>query len=173
MQLLRILRLDDSDQQVYRPAAAAGELALPGAFMFTFAERDPGGLDGAELHAFRRGFLGIDSFGWGTLVTVGEVTADERTHVLERLSTLFEQRFGAPDAAAARDQAEQELAFAERLCQQPLNTILSLERSLDAEGSVREQFRVHRQEARWENEHPIFSIIRDEGELTPPGEPRS
>ncbi len=169
LQLLRILRLDDSDREVYRPAAEAGELAIPGAFIFTFAETDPGNLDGPELHAFRRGFLGVDSLGWGTLVTVGQATAEDRTHLLTRLTTVFLERFGAPTPEAAREQAEQELGFAEHLCQQPLNTILSVERSLESGGGVREQFSTHRQEAGWEGQHPVFSIVPDEDDLAPPG----
>lgn len=169
LQVLRILRLDDSDEQVYRSTAEAGELAVPGAFMFTFAETDPGELEGSEWHAFRRGFLGVDSLGWGTLVTVGHASPDERAHLLERLTTIFVERFGAPTAAAAREQAEQELGFAEHLCKQPLNTILSVERSVDSEGGVREQFSTHRQEAGWEGQHPVFSIVPDEDDLVPPG----
>lgn len=162
MHLLRILRLDDSDQEVYRPPAAAGEIAVPGAFMFTFADTPPDSLEGPEREAFRRGFLGVDSLGWGTLVAVGEATAEERTRLTERLADIFVEHFGAPDAAAAREQALEELAFADRLCQQPLNTILSVERSLDAAGDVREQFHTHRQQASWDSAYAVFSITPDE-----------
>lgn len=155
--LLRILRLDDSDNSIYRTAATAGELAVPGTFMTTFSDRDPESLEGPDRAAFRNGFLGVDTLGWGTLVTVGEATADERRHVVERLIRVFLERFGAPDTAAAREQAEEELAFVERLCQRPVNTILSVERSL-ADGAVREQYRTHRQEAGWEGAHPVFTF---------------
>ncbi len=157
--LLRILRLDDSDRQLYEPVAGAGELAIPGAFMFTFADTDPGTLEGSQREAMRRGFLGVDSLGWGTLVTVGEATAEEREHVLQRLSEVFLSRFGAPDTAAARDQAEQELSFADRLCQQPVNTILSVEREVNADGHLRERFHTHRQRAAWDGDHPVFSML--------------
>lgn len=164
LNLLRILRLDDSDTQVYRPAADAGELAVPGTFMFTFADRDPAELEGPEQEAFRRGFLGVDSLGWGTLVTIGEVTADEREYVLERLTHVFVEQFGAPDTAAARAQAEEELAFVDRLCRRPANTILSLDRTLDeGDGGVREQFRTHRQQAQWDGGHSVFSIVPEGG----------
>lgn len=163
--LLRVLRLDDSDTQVYRPAAAAGELAVPGTFMFTFADRDPADLEeGPEREAFRRGFLGVDSLGWATLVTIGEATSAERRYVLERLTYIFVERFGAPDTAAAREQAEEELAFVDRLCQRSVNTILSLERGLDDDaGGVREQFRTHRQQAQWDGGHGVFSIVPEGG----------
>lgn len=164
LNLLRILRLDDSDTEVYRPAAAGGELAVPGTFMFTFADTDPAELEGPEQEAFRRGFLGIDSLGWGTLVTIGEATAAERQYLLDRLTHVFVEHFGAPDTAAAREQAEEELAFLERLCRRPANTILSLERTLDdGDGGVREQFRTHRQQAQWDGAHGVFSIVPEGG----------
>lgn len=162
--LLRILRLDDSDTQVYRPAAEAGELAVPGTFMFTFADTDPAELEGPEQEAFRRGFLGVDSLGWGTLVTIGEATPAERRYVLDRLTHVFVERFGAPDTAAAQEQAEEELAFVDRLCRRSTNTILSLERSLDdSAGGVHEQFRTHRQQAQWDGGHGVFSIVPEGG----------
>jgi len=157
LRLLRILRLDDTDAQVYTPAAAAGEPAVPGTFMFTFASTDPARLAGSEAEAFRRGFLGLDSLGWGTLVTVGEAGEAERQYMLDRLVHVFTERFGAPDRAAALAQAEQEMAFLDQLCRRPLNTILSLERSL-VDDEVEEQFRTHTQQAQWEGAAPVFRI---------------
>lgn len=162
MHLLRILRLDQSDREVYRAAAAPGELAVPGTFMFTFSERNPEDFAGPDREAFERGFLGIDSLGWGTLVTVGEATPDEREYLLDRLGAIFVEHFGAPSAAAAREQATEELSFAERLCQRPVNTIFSLQRSLDEHGHVREQFRTHQQKTPWEGERPVVAIVPDE-----------
>jgi len=157
LRLLRILRLDDSDEQVYFPVAAAGELAVPGTFMFTFGDADPARLAGTDAEAFRRGFLGLDSLGWGTLVTVGEAGESERRYVLDRLAHVFVERFGAPDTATARDQANEELAFLERLCRRPVNTILSLERSV-ADDEVSEQYRTHRQRAEWDGGHSVFHM---------------
>lgn len=158
MPLLRILRLDDSDTEVYFPAAAAGEPAVPGTFMFTFAETDLSMLGGCDAEAFRRGFLGLDSLGWGTLVTVGEATEAERRYVLERLTHVFVERFGAPGQAAALEQAREELEFVDRLCERPLNTILSLERSVE-DDDVAEQFSTHAQSADWEASYPVVRIV--------------
>ncbi|MDX1608521.1 MAG: DUF6505 family protein [Halofilum sp. (in: g-proteobacteria)] len=162
MRLLRILRLDDSDEQVYFPAAAAGEPAVPGTFMFTFSDTDPARLGGSDYEAFRRGFLGLDSLGWGTLVTIAKATETERQYVLERLAHVFVERFGAPNHWAAMEQAHEELEFVDRLCRRPLNTILSLERGLDGD-EVSEQFSTHSQQADWEGSHPVVRIV-PEGE---------
>ena len=165
MRLLRILRLDESDAQVYFPVADAGEPAVPGTFMFTFDDTDPSRLAGCDAEAFRHGFLGLDSLGWGTLVTIGEATEAERQYVLDRLTHVFLERFGAPDHAAALEQAQEELAFVDRLCRRPLNTILSIERTLE-DDEVSEQFTTHTQQADWEQ--PGYPVIR----IVPEGEER-
>lgn len=160
MRLLRILRLDDSDAEVYLPAAKAGELAVPGTFIFTFDNVPPERLGGSAAEAFRRGFLGLDSMGWGTLVTIAEVSDADRQAALDRLTAVFIDQFGAPDEAAARAQAEEELAFVDRLCERPINTILSLERSIGEDDNVEEQFHTHEQpQASWESPHPVVRII--------------
>ena len=165
MRLLRILRLDESDLEVYLPAARAGELAVPGTFMYTFADVPPEQLGGSAAEAFRRGFLGVDTLGWGTLVTVAEATPSDREHVLERLTAAFIQRFGAPDHPAARAQAEEEIAFVDQLCNKPINTILSLERALGEDGDVEEQFHTHEQQARhWDDTFPVVRIIPEDRE---------
>lgn len=164
LRLLRILRLDESDLEVYLPAARAGELAVPGTFMYTFSDTPPEELGGSSAEAFRRGFLGVDTLGWGTLVTVAEATEADREHVLERLTATFIQRFGAPDHPSALAQAEEELAFVDQLCNKPVNTIVSLERSIGEEGDVEEQFQTHEQQARhWDDTFPVVRII-PEGE---------
>jgi len=160
LRLLRVLRLDDSDSEVYLPAARAGEFAVPGTFMFTFDDVPPERLGGSAAEAFRRGFLGTETVGWATLVTIAEATETERRTVRERLTHVFIERFGAPDESAAREQADEELAFVDELCQRPTNTILSLERSVDDDGHVEEQFRTHQQpEADWQGPQPVVRII--------------
>jgi len=158
------LRLDDSDAEIYLPAAKAGELAVPGTFMFTFDDVPPERLGGSEAEAFRRGFLGLDSIGWGTLVTVAEATEADRRCAIERMTAVFLDRFGAPDQASAEAQAEEELNFVDQLCQRPTHTILSLERSIGADGDVEEQFHTHEQQADWSQPFPVVRLIpEDEG----------
>ena len=59
MKLLRTIQLDPSDTFIFEPAAAPGEWAVPGAFVFW--DRDPTTLEGKARSAFRGGFLGVDS----------------------------------------------------------------------------------------------------------------
>ena len=114
MKLLRTIRLDPSDTFVFERAAEPGEWAVSGAFMF--ADADPEALDGKPRAAFRGGFLGVASFGWSTLVQIVEASEDDRAAVVEMLGRQFHERLGAPDLAAARAAAEEEVAFAASLC---------------------------------------------------------
>ncbi len=55
------------------------------------------------------------------------------------------ERFGAPDMAAARGVAREEVAFAADLCGDlSPGTVITVSRVLDADGSVRESFRTIR-----------------------------
>lgn len=159
MRFLRALRLDDSDEAIYPRAAQAGEWVVPGAFVFTFGERDPERLEEGERAAFRHGFLGVGSFGWSTLAVVVEMPEPERRQVLERLARHFVEHYGAPDMNAAMAVAREEVAFCESLCTPDINTVLSLQRELADEG-VREAFRVHRPRADWESA-PVFRMEPD------------
>ena len=50
------------------------------------------------------------------------------------------EKFGAPDLAAARAAAEEEVAFAASLCNQPQDTLIAVHRSFE-NGEIREAFR--------------------------------
>jgi hypothetical protein len=137
VRLPRTIRLDPSDTFVYRRPAEAGEWAVTGTFLFFGV--DTAGLSGKERQAFRAGFLGIDSFGWSTLAVVTEASEDERAAAVERLSEQLVAHCGAPDMERARLAAEEEVAFAQSLCNHPLNTLLSLHRTGEDAG-IRETF---------------------------------
>ena len=106
----RTIRLDPSDTFVFERAAEPGEWAVSGAFVFW--NRDPATLGQKQRVALRSGFLGIDSLGWSTLAIVTEATEAERQAMIERLAGQLMEKFGAPDAQAARLAAEEEIAFA-------------------------------------------------------------
>jgi hypothetical protein len=140
MRLPRVIRLDGSDAVVFAPAAAPGEWAVPGTFLF--AGRDPDSLGRKERIAFRSGFLGVDSFGHATLAAVTQATAEERAAAVARLAAQFVARLGAPDLAAAMPAAEEEVAFAEDICRgHAVNTLIALHRAHEAGGAIRERFR--------------------------------
>ena len=137
--LPRTIRLDPSDKVVFAHAAEPGEWAVPGTFLFW--GRDPETLSRKEAIAFRSGFLGVDSFGHSTLVTVQAARADERAALVERLAAQLVAHLGAPSLAAARPAAEEEVALAESLCRDhPINTLIALHRRHE-DGAIREQFR--------------------------------
>src|SRR5581483_12256162 len=102
---------------IFERAAAPGEWAVPGAFMF--ADGDPASLDGKARAAFRGGFLGVTSFGWSTLVQIVEASDADRNNARDTLARHLMERFGAPTPADALAAAEEELAFAESLCHHP------------------------------------------------------
>lgn len=134
----RTIRLDPSDTFVFAWAAEPGEWAVSGAFMFW--NRDPATLDQKQRVALRSGFLGIDSLGWSTLAIVTEATEAEREAMIERLAAQLMEKFGAPDIAAARLAAKEEIEFANSLCDHPPQTLLAVQRSVE-NGEIRERFR--------------------------------
>lgn len=148
LKLPRTIRLDASDTFVFPRAAEAGEWAVTGTFLFFGV--DAARLAGKERQAFRAGFLGIDSFGWSTLAVVTQASPEERAEAVERLAAQLVARCGAPDLETARAAAEEEVAFAQSLCDHEPNTLLGLQRSCEGD-SVRESFRtLHRRASRLE-----------------------
>lgn len=138
MKLLRTIRLDPSDTFVFEHAAEPGEWAVSGAFIF--ADVEPDDLQGKTRSAFRAGFLGVDSFGWSTLVQIVEASDSDRSILIERLAQQLLEKFGAPDLDAARVAAEEEVSFAASLCNHPQDTLIAVHRSFE-DGEIREAFR--------------------------------
>jgi Family of unknown function (DUF6505) len=165
VKLLRTIRLDASDTFIFERAAEPGEWAVPGAFAFWNC--DPSALQGKARSAFRGGFLGVASFGWSTLVQIVEADAADREALGRALAQRLLDDFGAPDRDAARAAAEEEVTFAESLCNQPQDTLIAVHRSHE-DGAVRETFRTLRPR---EGARPAraFSFMDVEGEDEAPG----
>jgi hypothetical protein len=138
VKLLRTIALDPSDTFVFDVAAEPGDWAVSGAFRF--CDLDPAALDGKDRWAFRGGFLGVQSWGWSTLVQIVEATERDRAALVELLAGQLVQRFGAPDLGIARAAAEEEVAFAEQLCTHPVDTLIAVHRTA-IDGEIREVFR--------------------------------
>jgi len=156
----RVVRLDDSDERVYETAAAAGEWAVPGAF--AFLELDIDSLTGKTREAFRHGFLGTGSFGWGTLVQVDEISLAQYADVVETLASHFMERYNAPTIEAAREMAQEEVSFAASICEHPRHTLLAVDRSVGDEG-IEENFRVVRPPSGLDHEKvKLWKIVDDE-----------
>lgn len=141
MKLLRTIRLDASDRNVFDRAAESGEIAVSGAFAFAGLEAEE--ITGKTRQAFANGFLGLGSFGRSTFVTVGEGEEAEVERAREALSRHFVEAYGAPSIEVARPEADAELAFARDLAHDArLNTLFTVRRELDEDGQIREAFRI-------------------------------
>jgi hypothetical protein len=139
LKLPRTIRLDPSDTFVFARAAEPGEWAVSGAFVFGDCN-DPTALGQKQRVALRSGFLGVESLGWSTLAIVTEATEADMQGAVERLAAHLLSQFGAPDPRAARDAAEDEIAFAASLCDHSPQTLLAVQRSVE-NGEIRERFR--------------------------------
>ncbi len=140
MKLARVIRLDESDLNVFETPGEAGEWAISGAFEFSDWTEDQ--LTGKARQAFSNGWLGLTSFGRSTFVATARITDAEFDSLINALAQHFVDTYGAPDLDAARPIAEQELTHMADMCDdQDDNTLLVVSRQLE-EGGVREQFRV-------------------------------
>lgn len=166
MKLLRTIRLDPSDTFVFDRAAEPGEWAVTGGFLFS--ECDPASLQGKERTAFRAGFLGVESLGWSTLVQIVEASAEDRSKLVDVLARQMIV-LGAPDMAAGRTAAEEEVAFAESLCTPPKDTLIAMHRSVE-DGELRETFRTL-QPRNGPKPLRAFAFLDVEGEEEVAGEP--
>jgi hypothetical protein len=139
MKLARTIRFDPSDLNVFPRAADEGEWALVGTFCFA-------GLNEAEItgkvkQAFSNGFLGLQSMGFSTLVSVVTLKPGDIDKIEALLCEIFLTEFGAPDKGAAMSAVTQEIAFMAELCSDhKTGTLLAIQRSLDDDG-IRESFR--------------------------------
>lgn len=157
MKAPRTIRLDPSDTFVFPRAAEPGEWAVPGGFLFHGV--DPTTLQGKDRAAFRAGFLGLQSFGFSTLVTIVEVNEAERDAAIELLATKLVENLGAPSMAIARDAAREEIEFSIALCHDPVGSVLGLHRSM-VDGDIREQFRVLKDAVKNEGADRLHSHAR-------------
>jgi Family of unknown function (DUF6505) len=160
MKLLRTIRLDASDTFVFEKAAEPGEWAVSGAFVFW--DGDPATLEGKVRSAFRGGFLGIESLGWSTLVQIVDASEDDRLAAIDTLAKQLVANFGAPTIDDAVAAAEEEIAFAESLCNQPQDTLIAVHRTFE-DGAVRESFRTLRPRSGAKPAR-AFSFLEVEGE---------
>ncbi len=140
MNLARAIHLDESDMNVYPTPARSGEWLISGGFEFSnWSEAD---LVGKARQAFANGWLGLESFGRASFAAVARIEPAEYEALIGTLADHFVAVYGAPDPAAARPVAEEELAHMTALCEgQPANTLLTVSRSL-TEAGVREEFRL-------------------------------
>jgi hypothetical protein len=75
------------------------------------------------------------------------------------------ESFGAPDIETARRAAEEEVAFAESLCDHPQDTLVAIHRTTE-DGAIREAFRTLQQRG---GPKPLraFAFLEAEGDEQP------
>ena len=140
MNFARVIRMDESDFNVFHAAAEPGEWAIPGTFAFSNWSADD--LTGKARQEFAHGWLGMTSFGRASVVAVAPVTEAERASLVGILAFHFAEAWGAPSIEAARPVAEEEIAQMAGLCEgQEENTLIVLEREL-TEAGVKDRFRL-------------------------------
>jgi hypothetical protein len=164
LKLLRTIRLDPSDTFVFERPAEPEEWAVSGAFEYW--DRDLEALAGKERAAFRSGFLGIASMGRSTLVQIVEADDNDRAEIVDALSRQLVAHFGAPDVETARAAAEEEVAFAQSLCEYPSGVLIAVHRTAE-EGTIREAFRSLQAAENGPKRFRAFSFHAVEGEEGP------
>ncbi|GJE46078.1 DUF6505 family protein [Methylobacterium soli] len=157
LKLPRTLRLDPSDTFVFAHPAEPGEWAVTGSFLFF--DVDPTALSAKERAAFRSGFVGVESFGFSTLVVVSEASEAEREAAIAALARHIHDRLGAPDLETARAAAREEIAVAASLCTPPVNTVIAMNRSLE-QGALKERFRTLQRRAGPAGADPLHAQAR-------------
>jgi hypothetical protein len=153
----KVVRLDSSDLQVFPQAAAPGEWAVTGSFVFSDTKIED--LAGKERLAFAHGWLGTQSFGYAALVEVGEISEAEFFQVVERLAQLFVDRYRAPSLGDALPAARSEADYAAALSDHKVHQLLAMEREDGPEGLV-ERIRLVRPE-RASTHAKIWEIVDD------------
>ena len=139
-QFARVIRLDDSDLNVFETAAEIGEWAISGAF--AFSDWSEGDLTGKARQAFANGWLGLESFGRSTFVAVAPITEGEVEALTQGLAQHFVDHYGAPGLEAALPVAVQEISQMQDMCEDHApNTLMVVEREMEEVG-IREKFRI-------------------------------
>ena len=162
MKILKTIRIDPSDLNVFNTPAKVGEIAVTGTFVFS--DISYADLDQKEKLAFQSAWMGIGSFGYSTLVEVCEVEMTDLDQAVEKLAVYFVNKFGAPSIAAAIPVAQAELDYAASLCEFDEGTILAIVRE-ESEGGIKESIRKivpHPQMAT--NEVTAFEMVADDTE---------
>lgn len=163
MKLLRTVRFDASDTFVFERAAEPDEWAVSGAF--AFAHLTASEVTGKSRQAFSNGFLGLASFGRSTFATVSEASTAECNTAEQALARHFFAAWGAPSLDAALVPAREEVAFVADLCREvAINTVFTVRRSWNEDGTVKEEFRSLKPPS-LEDQHAnarIWSVVDDE-----------
>jgi len=161
MKLLKTIRFDMSDDNVFELGAPPEEWAVSGAFAFSDALQET--ITGKVKQAFANGFLGVTSFGRSTFATVTKADENDVIQIERALVAHFIEHYGAPDERAALMAAREEIEFITDLCREPLiNTVFTLRRHFDDEGQIREEFRTIQAPSSEPMHSRIWNVVEDD-----------
>jgi hypothetical protein len=114
--LLRAVRLDDSDDEVFRSCGAAkdGEPVVTGGFAICDFANSPRCSPACHCDA---SFLAVGSRARCTIAEVVEASEDEAAAQVEALAWHLVKAWGAPSWEAARTVAEEEVRHTAEVCE--------------------------------------------------------
>ena len=139
MKFPKTIRFDNSDLNIFENPSEEGEWAISGAFEFSNDIKE--NLKGKRKQSFSNGFLGLDSFGRSTFVSISSIDEPEKIIIVKKLAELFVQSYGAPDIIKASSVAEEEVNFMIDVCSEhDLGSLLTVFRTLENDG-IHEKFR--------------------------------
>ena len=139
MKLAKTIRFDKSDLNVFESASDEGEWAISGAF--EFSEDTNASLSSKRRQAFSNGFLGLATYGRATLVSISQLTLNDKDSLVTNLAEFFVDKYGAPNIKAAKPVAEEEIDFMINLCtEHEIGTLLTVNRTMENDG-IHEKFR--------------------------------
>ena len=161
VKLLRTIRLDPSDTFVFENAAEPGEWAVSGAFVFWDTRRRRRS-KARRARRFAAAFSASSRSAGRRWCRSSRRARPIGGRGRKAGASNWSAHFGAPDIAAARAAAEEEVAFAASLCNQPQDTLIAVHRRFE-DGEVREAFRtLHPREG--QKPMRAFSFLEVEGE---------
>jgi hypothetical protein len=142
--LLRAVRLDDSDQHIFRGAGAAkdGEPVVTGGFAVCDFDTAPRCDPPCHCHS---SFLATGSRARCSIAEVREVTAEELEAEIEAFAWHLVRAWNAPSWEAARALAEEEIRHTAGVCETLAADVwITVKRARTADGSgIEEQYSVY------------------------------
>jgi hypothetical protein len=137
--LLKTIRFDDSDKNVFPHAAEPGEWALSCAFQF--CDRQWEDIEGKPRQAFNNGLLGLSSFGYSTFGSVSSISSSQLDEVEMLLARYLIENYDAPNPEAAMGAAREEILYIRDLCADLIEgTVFAVRREFNATGRINESY---------------------------------
>ena len=139
MKFAKTIRFDKSDLNIFPLASEEGELAVVGTFNFYNLKQQD--LNGKIKQAFSNGFMGCNTFGYSTFVSLVNIRKEELQQLKTNLGKFLIDNFGAPSQEMAEEAANEEINFMLDLCKNhEIGSLLSLSRTWEIDG-IKEKFR--------------------------------